>query len=227
MRKLIIIKYGELSTKKGNIKFFIKTLKKNIESKLADIDHSIEYDNGRMFIFGDDLENIKKRLNYVFGIHEIIIGYEYDSIEIENIQNNLIELIRDKEIDTFKVVTKRSYKEYPLTSMEISRILGGVVLKNKKTAKVDVHNPKLIIDVELRFNKSYIYFGGESGIHGYPLGVQGKGLLMLSGGIDSPVAGYLAMKRGIRIEGIYFESPPHTSEAAKDKVKSLTRILSN
>lgn len=226
MNKLIIIKYGELTTKKGNIKLFIKTLKKNIENALEGLNFEIEYDNGRMFIFSKDLEEIKKRLNYVFGIHEIIEGYEYDSIDIEDIKTNLKKLIANKEIGTFKVRTKRSYKDYPITSMEISKILGGVVLKNVKTSSVDVHNPEVLIDVEVRMTKSYIYFESTNGLHGYPLGVQGKGLLMLSGGIDSPVAGYLAMKRGVRIEGIYFESPPHTSDAAKDKVKQLAEILS-
>lgn len=227
MNKLIIIKYGELTTKKGNIKFFIKTLKKNIESNLEGIDFRIEFDNGRMFIFAEDLETIEKRLQYVFGIHEIIIGYEFESIDIEELKENLLGLLKENKIDTFKVRTKRSYKDYPLTSMEVSRILGGAVLKQVTGSSVDVHDPETIIDVEIRFNKSYIYFSGIRGLHGYPLGVQGKGMLMLSGGIDSPVAGYLAMKRGVRIEAIYFESPPHTSEAAKNKVQSLTRILSN
>lgn len=226
MNKLIIIKYGELTTKKGNIKFFIKTLKKNIDDVLKDLEYKIEYDNGRMFIFSDDLDTIKKRLEYVFGIHEIIIGYEYDNNDFELLKENLKDLVKDMHIDTFKVVTKRSDKSYPLTSMEISSKLGGVVLKNVSGSKVDVHNPNLVIDVEIRHNKSYIYFGGESGLHGYPVGVAGKGILMLSGGIDSPVAGYLAMKRGMRIEAIYYESPPHTSEMAKKKVESLARILS-
>lgn len=227
MNRLIIIKYGELSTKKGNIKFFIKTLKKNVEVALRGIDSTIEYDNGRMFILTNDIDEALKRLNYVFGIHEIDVGYAYDSVDIENLKENLKSLIKDKDIKTFKVRTKRSYKDYPLTSMEVSAILGGVVLKNISNSKVDVHNPETIIDVEIRLNKSYIYFEGKPGLNGYPLGVQGKGILMLSGGIDSPVAGYLAMKRGVRIEGIYFESPPHTSEAAKEKVESLARILSN
>lgn len=226
MKKIIIIKYGELTTKKGNIKFFIKTLKKNIESSLSGVDFSIEYDNGRMFIFTDEYELVKKRLTNIFGIHEIIVGYGYDEVNIDSLKENLRELIQNKNINTFKVVTKRSDKEFPLTSMEVSRILGGVVLKCVNTASVDVHNPETLINIEIRKNKSYIYFESESGLHGYPVGVAGKGLLMLSGGIDSPVAGYLAMKRGVRIEAIYFESPPHTSESAKEKVKSLARILS-
>lgn len=166
MNKLIIIKYGELTTKKGNIKFFIKTLKKNIDDTLNGIDYKIEYDNGRMFIFSEDLETIQEKLRFIFGIHEIIIGYEYDSIEIEDIKNNLIELLKNESIETFKVHTKRSYKEYPITSMEVSRILGGLVLKNIKNSKVDVHNPKTLIEIEIRMNKSYIYFKGISGLQG-------------------------------------------------------------
>ena len=227
MNRVIIIKYGELTTKKGNIKFFIKTLKNNIDSALDGLDYTIRYDEGRMFIFSDNLDAILPKMEYIFGIHEITIGRELETIELVEIKKSLIELIKNEDIDTFKVITKRSNKNYPMTSVEISAILGGAVLKNKNGAKVDVHNPKMIINVEIRKDKSYIYFGGTPGLHGYPVGVAGKGLLMLSGGIDSPVAGYLALKRGVRIEAIYFESPPHTSEAAKEKVKSLARILSN
>lgn len=226
MNKIIIIKYGELTTKKGNIKFFIKTLKTNIDNALVGFDYGIVYDTSRMFIFSDDLEGVLDKLKYVFGIHEIIIGYEIDTIDLSKIEDNLIELLKDTRIDTFKVVTKRSNKRVALTSTEISAKLGGIILKKKKGTKVDVYTPKTIINVEIRNDKSYIYFGGEKGLRGYPVGVAGKGLLMLSGGIDSPVAGYLALKRGVRIEAIYFESPPHTSEAAKEKVKSLTQVLS-
>lgn len=226
VKKVIIIKYGELTTKKGNIKFFIKTLKNNIDSALMGLDYTIEYDEGRMFIFSDTLDEILPKLKYIFGIHKIIIGYELDTVDFEAIKNSLTELIKDEEIETFKIVTKRSNKNYPIKSPEISASLGGVVLRNKKNSKVDVHNPKTVINIEVRKSKSYIYFGGIDGLHGYPVGVAGKGLLMLSGGIDSPVAGYLALKRGVRIEAIYFESPPHTSEAAKEKVKSLAKILS-
>ena len=227
MKELIIIKYGELTTKKDNIKFFIKNLVKNIETILEGIDYQLEYDTGRMFMTGSDLETIKNKLQCVFGIHEIIKGYGYDTNKIEDIENNLKDLIKDKDIETFKVVTKRSDKSYPINSMEVSRRLGGVVLKNTKNSKVDVHNPKTLIDIEIRKDKSYIYFESTKGLGGYPVGVQGKGILMLSGGIDSPVAGYLAMKRGIRLEAVYFESPPHTSDAAKEKVISLLRTLSN
>lgn len=228
MNKLLLIKYGELSTKKDNINYFIRTLKDNIESSLINVNVEIIYDKGRMFIKTneDNFDDIIEKLKHIFGIHEIVIAYELVNNDIEEIKKSLVEIIRDKEIDTFKVETKRSNKNYPLTSMEISRILGGIVLKNKENVSVDVHNPNTYINVEIRLNNAYIYFDRIKGIGGYPVGSLGKGLLMLSGGIDSPVAGYLALKRGVRIEGLYFESPPHTSEAAKNKVIKLAQELS-
>ncbi len=227
MKKIVIIKYAELNTKKDNKRFFLKTLAKNIEDKLSDIEKEIVYDTGRMFIYSNDLDTIVKRLKTIFGIHEIEIGYELESNSIDYIEESLRELVKDKEISTFKVETKRSDKNYPLKSPEISKKMGGVVLKNVEGAKVDVNNPETLINIEIRFNKAYIYFEKEKGLGGYPTGTLGKGMLMLSGGIDSPVAAYLAMKRGVRLEAIYFESPPHTSDAAKEKVKSLVKVLSN
>lgn len=227
MKKLIIIKYGELTTKHDNINFFIKTLKNNIEISLSGIDNKITYDVGRMFIETDEYDEVVKKLTNTFGIHEINIAYEIDDRSLDNISKVLIELLSDKDFNTFKVVTKRSDKSYPIKSMDVSRTLGGVVLKNKKTVKVDVNNPELLINVEIRNNKAYLYFKKVEGIGGYPVGTLGKGMLMLSGGIDSPIAGYLAMKRGIRIEGVYFDSPPHTSIDAKNKVLELASILSS
>ena len=228
MEKIIIIKYGELTTKKDNINYFLSCLKDNIRNFIGN-DASIKFDRGRMFITSEEekYEDIIKKLKCVFGIHEINLGYKLDSNDIETIENNLKELIQYRSFKTFKVETKRSYKNYPMNSMEVSRYLGGVVLKTMKTVSVDVHNPEVTINIEIRDRSSYIYFDKIEGIGGYPVGSLGKGMLMLSGGKDSPVAGYLALKRGVRIEGVYFESPPHTSEAAKNKVMELTRKLTN
>lgn len=226
MKKIIIIKYGELTTKKDNISFFINTLKDNIKKALININHEIIFDKGRMFISTENYEEVVEVLTNTFGIHEINIAYELDNNNIELISNNLLELLKNKEFNTFKVNTKRSDKNYPLNSMDINKKLGSLILNKFKNKKVDVHNPDLNINVEIRFNKSYFYFEKVKGIGGYPVGTLGKGLLMLSGGIDSPVAGYYALKRGIRIEAIYFESPPHTSLNAKNKVLSLARELS-
>ena len=229
MEKRIIIKYGEMTTKKDNIGLFLRTLKDNIELCLKEEEIKIEYDSGRMFItcINNNFDHVLKKLKKVFGIHEIIIGYELESNEMETIQKYLEELMEEVSFQTFKVETKRSNKNYPLTSLEISKVLGGTVLRKKSGVTVDVHQPELTIHVEIRLTKAYIYFERQKGIGGYPVGTLGKGLLMLSGGIDSPVAGYLAMKRGVKLEAIYFESPPHTSKEAKNKVESLARILAS
>ncbi len=229
MKKIVIIKYGELTTKKDNINLFISTLRDEVKRALDGLSAEISYDKGRMFIGADDeyYDKIILKLQKVFGIHEINLGYQIDDNSIEEIERQVIALVSERDFKTFKVETKRSDKTYPLTSMEVSRAIGGVILKNKEGIKVDVHNPEVVVHVEIRHNKSYIYFDKIAGLGGYPVGVLGKGMLMLSGGIDSPVAGYLAMKRGVRIEGVYFESPPHTSEAAKNKVISLAKTLAD
>ena len=226
MEKIIIIKYGELTTKKDNINFFINALRDNIKKSLKDIDNKIIYDHGRMFIETSDYENALNILKKTFGIHEINIGYKLKTNSLEEINAELLNLLKDKEFKTFKVTTKRSDKSYPINSMEISKKVGGTILKNIQNIEVDVHNPNLEINIEIRKNEAYIYFEKIKGIGGYPVGTLGKGLLMLSGGIDSPVAGYLAMKRGIKLECIYFDSPPHTSKEALNKVKELASILS-
>ncbi len=226
MKKVIILKYGELSTKGDNLSFFLKRLKINIERSLKNIDNTnIEYDYGRMFIYTEMFDEVLDKLKKVFGIHEINIGYIIDTNDLEVIGSSLLEKLNDTNFKTFKVVTKRSYKPYPISSMDVSRTLGGVILKNIPTIKVDVINPEVFVNVEIRKEESLIYFDKIKGLGGYPVGTQGKGLLMLSGGIDSPVAGYLAIKRGISLNCLYFDSPPHTSEKATDKVVRLAKVL--
>ena len=204
MKKIIILKYGELTTKKDNINYFLKTLKNNINIILKDINHTITYDFGRMFIDvkSEDIEKTVEKLKCIFGIHEIIVGYISEDKSLDNIKTNILSLIKDKNFKTFKVSTKRSDKTFPLNSMEISKSLGGYILRNISNIQVDIHNPELLVSVEIRKNEVLYYFNGLSGLGGYPVGTLGKGLLMLSGGIDSPVAGYLAINRGVKIEAI-------------------------
>ena len=222
-----MIKYGELSTKKANINLFLNQLKKNVLFALKDLDVGIKFDKGRMFITlnQDNFDEVSDKLKNVFGIHEYDVTYKLKEKDFEEIAKVILELVKDKEFKTFKVLTKRSDKKYPISSMEFSRKIGGVLLKNIDDIKVDVHNPELLVNIEIRIDGVYIYFNSERGIGGYPVGVLGKGLLMLSGGIDSPVAGYLAIKRGVKLEALYFESPPHTSLEAKNKVLELARKL--
>ncbi|MBR3229598.1 MAG: tRNA 4-thiouridine(8) synthase ThiI [Bacilli bacterium] len=220
MEKLIMIKYGELTTKKDNRKEFIKILCQNIE-RLIDEKKEIIKDNSRMFIKCED-EIVAEKLKKIFGIHGISIVYKVNNNYEEVLKKSLE--IMDKNKKTFKVITKRSDKDFKIKSMDYSRHLGGLILKNSNY-KVDVHNPEITLNIEIRKEGTYIYTNEIKGRGGYPVGIQGKGLLMLSGGIDSPVAGYLAMKRGVNIEAIYFDSPPHTSVEAKNKVKKLSEIL--
>lgn len=225
MEEMILIKYGELTTKKGNRKTFIKLLVKNINSLLKGLDYTITYDRVRMFITSNDINTVIGKLKNVFGIHSIVKCYKVNT-NIEDIKSNVITILNNVEFNTFKVETNRADKKFEIPSMEVSRIIGGHILKNIK-CKVDVHNPDLIVRIEIRSEATYIYSEEIKGLGGYPVGVQGTGLLMLSGGIDSPVAGYLALKRGIDLECLYFESPPHTSIEAKNKVIKLASIINS
>lgn len=222
MQELIMIKYGELTTKKSNRKIFINILTQNVEKILKNEDVEITKDSVRMFIRCNDAHKIASILQKVFGIHGIVIAYKVNN-NIEDVLNKSLEIM-DKNKHTFKVITKRADKNYPIHSMDYSRKLGGLILKNSNF-KVDVHNPDITLTVEIRTEGTFVYTDEIKGAGGYPVGVQGKGLLMLSGGIDSPVAGYLTLKRGVNVECLYFESPPHTSEEAKNKVIKLASII--
>ncbi len=225
MEKLILIKYGELTTKKDNRGFFIKTLENNIIDNLYDIDYKIKKDYARMFIYTKEIEKTINRLKKIFGIHEIVEAYKLDSLDIETIKKESLNLLKKESFKTFKIETKRSNKSFPIKSMDVSRNVGGFILKNISNINVDVHNPEVLLNIEIRNEATFIYYKEYSGLKGYPVGVAGKGLLMLSGGIDSPVAGYLCMKRGIKLDYLYFDSPPHTSIEAKNKVMKLAKKL--
>ena len=223
MKKLIMIKYGELTTKKANRKLFINILDNNIKKILSNESYTLKKDRVRMYIESDNIDSISQKLQKVFGIHSIVECYSVDN-NIEEIESTVLNLINNVEGSTFKVDTKRADKNFPIHSMEFNNKIGGLVLKNT-SLKVDVHNPDITIHIEIRPEGTFIYFNEIKGIGGYPVGIQGKGLLMLSGGIDSPVAGYLALKRGVDIDCLYFESPPHTSIEAKNKVVKLASII--
>lgn len=225
MEKVILIKYGELSTKKDNINYFLTRLRDNILFALRDLDVEVNYDLGRMFIHTDNYETVLNRVASVFGIHEINVCYILNSTDFDTVAEETISLLKEKEFKTFKVESKRSNKNILGTSVELSKNMGAMILKNIPNLKVDVNNPEILVNIEYRTNNTLIYFERIKGLGGYPVGTLGKGLLMLSGGIDSPVAGYLASKRGVKLEAIYFESPPHTSVEAKNKVIALARKL--
>ena len=225
MEKLILIKYGELTTKKDNRKLFIHKLENNIKSLLKNYDIKIKKDRVRMYIVTSKVDEVSEKLQKIFGIHSVVICYKTTQ-DVEDIKAKVKEVLDKEKFSTFKVNTRRADKNFPIHSMDFNNLIGGFVLKNYPV-KVDVHNPELLLNIEIRLEGVFIYTNELLGSGGYPVGVQGKGLLMLSGGIDSPVAGYMALKRGIDIECLYFESPPHTSMEAKNKVLKLANILND
>lgn len=226
MDRVILIKYGELTTKKGNRNFFVNTLYNNIKHKLSNFDVKINKDISRMYIeFKDsELDSIKNVIDNIFGIHMYHIAYIVDT-NIDSILGKTLEVMKDLSFKTFKIETKRSDPNFEIHSQDMNQMLGSTILKNISNIKVDVHNPEVLLKVEVRPHTSYIYINNYHGSGGYPVGTQPKGMLMLSGGIDSPVAGYLAMKRGIKIDAVYFEARPHTSLDARNKVIELTKKL--
>ena len=226
MKEVILIKYGELTTKKDNRKFFIKTLRNNILDKLSDYNIAVTDDYYRMFIEvnEDDIDSITSKLKCIFGIHEIAVCYKDENITEEEIKKVSLMVMKEEDFCTFKVETKRSDKSFPVKSMDMNNIIGSLILKNIE-CKVDVHNPEIILNIEIRREGFYIYTKGIKCLGGYPVGTLGRGLLMLSGGIDSPVAGYMTIKRGVELYYLYFESRPHTSIEARNKVRDLARKL--
>lgn len=227
MERVVLIKYGELTTKKGNRKFFINTLYQNIKKKLTGLDVKISRDISRMYIeFNDnEIDLVLKKLNQVFGIHTYQVAYKIET-ELETIKDLALNVMLEKK-GTFKVETKRANKNFPIQSTEFSRQVGGLILKNNGNLKVDVHNPDTTLTIEILDRFTYIYTDIYYGLGGYPVGVQSKGMLMLSGGIDSPVAGFLALKRGVKLDAVYFEAIPHTSLEARNKVIELSKKLCN
>ena len=217
MEKLILIKYGELTTKKGNRNQFINRLSENIK-----VDGKIIKKRDRMYIIPNNFDDTINKLKKVFGLQGIVVAYKVNT-NTDDIKSGVLEILKNENFKTFKVETKRANKNFEIKSMDFNNVIGGFVLKNFD-CKVDVHNPDIIIHIEIR-EDTYIYTNEIKGSGGYPVGIQGKGILMLSGGIDSPVAGYLALKRGIDIDCLYFDSPPHTSVEAKNKVIKLANIL--
>ncbi len=228
MKRVLLVKFGELFLKGRNRHEFIKLLKWNMMKKLRGVYSKIEETQGRLVVSEYDLadeDEIVERLQTVFGLIGVAPAVEFDT-SIENIEAQVaaIDLVNVK---SFKIETKRADKKFPMTSMEMDKYLGGVVLEKWPELKVDLYNPDEIIRVEIRSNqKTYIYRNSLSCAGGLPLGSAGKGLLLLSGGIDSPVAAYLMAKRGLKLEAVHFHSYPYTSVQAKEKVIELARQLS-
>lgn len=219
---MLMVRFGELSTKGKNKKDFIARLAKNIKNALREfplLELDVRYDHIYVDLNGQDYEPIVQVLQDVSGIKAISLVYKIEK-DIEIIKQSCLDLIKTLTGSTFKVNCKRADKQFPLISDEIVRVVAPVILKNTDL-KVDVHNPDINLFIEVRMEGCYIFTKTFPGAGGYPLGVGGKSLLMLSGGIDSPVAAYLMMKRGVTIECIHFASPPYTQIGVIYKLEDL------
>ena len=227
MNSIILIKYGELTTKGDNRKEFINLLYENIKDKLKKYEVNIIKEHSRMYIEyrKEDQKEIIKVLKATFGIHAYAIVHKVET-DKNLICETILKEFKKEKFKTFKVETKRRDKTLPTTSMDFNKIVATHILKNCNDIYVDIHNPETYIKIELNKDYTYFYFNEYKGLGGYPVKAAGKGLLMLSGGIDSPVAGYLAIKRGVKIDAIYFEALPHTSLDAREKVITLAKKLS-
>ncbi len=222
----IMVRFGELSTKGKNKKDFISALYLNIKHSLKEftsLQIETRYDHIYVKLNDEDVNKVVERLKDVSGIQALSLVYKVPN-DIEEIKKGALEFIKQVEGKTFKVKVKRGNKRFYMNSEEITRVVAPVILKNTNL-KVDVHNPDILLNIEVRDEGTYIFDETIKGAGGYPLGVGGKAMHMLSGGIDSPVAAYLLMKRGITIECIHFASPPYTQEAVIYKLEDLLRKL--
>lgn len=224
----ILVRFGELTTKGKNRKLFIRKLLKNTKEILHDyptLEYELTYDRLYIYLNEEDAQEVTDKIKTIFGIHNFSLCYKVEH-DLEKAKEVVTYIIDHDEGNTFKIDTKRHDKSYPKNSIEMNKEIAGYVFHHTiKDLSVDVHNPDILVRVEYRKDAIYIMDNMIPGAGGYPVGIGGKALLMLSGGIDSPVAGYLTMKRGVDLECIHYASPPYTNEMAREKVLDLVNVL--
>ncbi len=233
-QNIFIVRCGEVALKGMNKPYFERMLVDRIRKNLKEFDAvDVRRHEGLIFVRADkkyDKEQLIKQISKVFGVASISPAVEapsnLDAIGEEAVKY-MMELIETKGVKTFKVEAKRADKNFPVKSPDIGRIIGAKVLIGCKVLKVDVHNPDVHLFVDVRHDKSYIYQQKIAGFGGLPLGTNGKGMVLLSGGIDSPVAAWMMTKRGMVIEAVHFHSYPYTSQRAQEKVEDLARIVAS
>lgn len=225
---MVMIHFGELYTKGKNRRDFILQLTQNIKEVSAPFKVHIETRHDHIYIKNiqeNNLQEIIKRLQNVSGIHAISEVVEFP-LDLEKVKQFVLSLVLELKPKTFKVITKRKDKLFPLRSDEVNRSIASHILKNAEI-KVDVHDPELPLRLEIDTNRILVVGKRYDGLGGYPLGAAGKGLVLLSGGIDSPVAAYLMIRRGIKIAAIHFAAPPYTSEEVLKKIENIVAKLNN
>lgn len=224
---LILVRFGELSTKGHNKNTFIKKLNDNIKQSLKPHFPTLQYEARHDHIYitlnDENYDDVKEYLKKIPGLSSFSLVKAIPN-DIEIIAEEALNVAKNSQAKTFKIISKRVNKLFPMHSDEINRYVASKILHNTDK-KVDVHNPELEVRIMVRDAFTYIYCEKEEGLNGYPLGIAGKALMLLSGGIDSPVASYLMMKRGIRLEMIHFAAPPYTSEKVLEKITDLMHKL--
>ena len=231
MDRIILVRYTEIHLKGLNRPFFEKKLIANMKSSLKGIPCKIYHEQGRIYVHSvpdDSFDEAIDRLRRVFGIHSLSPAYVVDK-DWDNVVNTCYELM-EKEIErsgktSFKVFARRSDKHYFMNSDAINREMGGLMLERFPCLHVDIHNPEIKLCIEIR-DSAYVYCEEIPCANGMPIGSAGKATLLISGGIDSPVAGYMMAKRGLILSAVHFYSYPYTSERARDKVVELAGLLS-
>lgn len=230
--EIILLKYGEIVLKGLNRNYFNQLLEKNVRRALkrAPGEYHLEYAQSVLFVRGgegSDMDIAAEKLKKVFGIVAVCRG-----IECEKDMNTICGVLKDRASDlvgqakTFKCDARRGDKKFPFTSPQICTECGGVILETLPYLRVDVKEPEVTVMIEIRDRSAILHGNREKGAGGIPVGSEGKAMLLLSGGIDSPVAGHMTAKRGVQLEAVYFETPPYTSEAAREKVIALAKKLS-
>lgn len=222
MKQVLLVRFGEVHLKGQNRPFFMKKLTENVRKAVAPINGTVWMSDSRIYVSDADVQEAAERVRRVFGVYSVSPAWELPK-DFEIIANKCVELASELS-GTFKVLARRSDKRFPMTSMEINAEIGGRILDANPRLSVDVHKPQHEISVEIR-DRAYVYAGEILAVGGLPMGTGGKGLLLLSGGIDSPVAGFQLMRRGVNVNAVHFFSFPYTSERAKEKVIELARIL--
>ena len=227
-----LLKYGEIGIKGKNRYLFEDALVRQVRYALKDVDGNFDVHKSQARIYVDcegdyDYEDTVEHLKRVFGLVGICPVVRMEDKGFEELKKDVVAYMAEMYPDrnfTFKVESRRARKSYPKNSMEISRDLGEAILYAFPEIKVDVHHPDVLVNVEVR-NEIYVYSEIIPGAGGMPVGTNGNAMLLLSGGIDSPVAGYMVSKRGVGLEATYFHAPPYTSERAKQKVVDLAKIV--
>ena len=225
MQELLLVRYGEIFLKGLNRPTFIRALIKRIKHAVKDLGGTVTMNDSRIFVTGyEDQDEVIRRVTKVFGVHSVCPAIEMDKADFEAVAAQAVKMMEGLQ-GTFKVSSRRSDKRYPLDSPTLNAQIGHRILVANKALSVDVKKPDHVLNVEIR-DHAYLYVKVVPAVGGMPVGTNGRATLLLSGGIDSPVAGWMIAKRGVHISAVHFHSYPYTSDRAKEKVLDLARILS-